>query len=105
MPTISHPSEAEATFELQSLSNMDRIRSMFRPKPDYEPLLHNDTGGDDESVQDGLDVNGDGDGDGTASESPFSWIEYMIFFLLGIAMLWAWYVTLPIGMEYHGLCD
>lgn len=25
------------------------------------------------------------------SETPFSWFEYGIFTLLGIAMLWAWY--------------
>lgn len=25
-------------------------------------------------------------------ELPFSWVEYSIFILLGIAMLWAWYV-------------
>lgn len=25
-------------------------------------------------------------------EVPFSWMEYGIFALLGVAMLWAWYV-------------
>jgi equilibrative nucleoside transporter 1/2/3 len=79
MPTTSH--QSQATFELQDLSNMDRIRSLFRPRPDYEPL-QNDAERDDESVQD--------DVDDTASESPFSWVEYAIFLLLGIAMLWAW---------------
>lgn len=27
-------------------------------------------------------------------ELPFSWIEYSIFALLGVAMLWAWWVSL-----------
>jgi hypothetical protein len=26
-------------------------------------------------------------------EIPFSWVEYAIFVLLGVAMLWAWYVV------------
>lgn len=78
MTTPPPPSQA---FELQQLSNMDRIRGLFRAQPDYEPL-QNDTERDDESVE---------------SESPdaavtptFSWVNYSIFFLLGIAMLWAW---------------
>lgn len=25
-----------------------------------------------------------------AAETPFDWLEYMVFLLLGIAMLWAW---------------
>ena len=24
------------------------------------------------------------------TESPFSWLEYSVFVMLGIAMLWAW---------------
>lgn len=32
------------------------------------------------------------------SEVPFSWVEYSIFVLLGVAMLWAWYVY-----PYRGL--
>lgn len=26
------------------------------------------------------------------NERKFSWTEYSVFFLLGIAMLWAWFV-------------
>lgn len=29
-------------------------------------------------------------------ELPFSWIEYGIFALLGVAMLWAWWVSLSL---------
>lgn len=68
---------------------------MFRPKPDYEPL-HNDRERDDGSIQDDLE------GDDTTSESPFSWVEYSIFLLLGIAMLWAWYVPC-LYIEHYGL--
>lgn len=61
---------------------MDRIRALFSPKKgneqEYEPLT------DDSSAL-------------GASESPvggeevqFSWLEYTIFALIGVAMLWAW---------------
>ncbi|KAI1828229.1 putative nucleoside transporter protein [Xylaria intraflava] len=59
---------------------MDRLRSLFRRGEDngqeYQPLYE--------------------DGDPLAPESneapevPFSWIEYGIFLMLGIAALWAW---------------
>jgi equilibrative nucleoside transporter 1/2/3 len=75
--TLSRPQP----LELQDLSNMDRIKSLFRAGPEYEPLS-DDAVRDDESTQEGSD-------DG-APEAPFSWVEYVIFLLLGIAMLWAW---------------
>lgn len=28
------------------------------------------------------------------AETPFSWIDYGVFLLLGISMLWAWYVAI-----------
>ena len=80
MPSTSQP--LQATFELQDMSTMDKIKSMFRPKPDYEPLQNDIERDDDASLQD--------DGDEVATGSPFSWVEYGIFLLLGIAMLWAW---------------
>jgi len=79
MPNTSR--QSPATFELQDISKMDRFRSLFRPRPDYEPL-QNDVERDDGSEQDDAEV--------SAEESPFSWVEYSIFLLLGIAMLWAW---------------
>ncbi|KAL2047369.1 hypothetical protein N7G274_001390 [Stereocaulon virgatum] len=56
---------------------MDRLRKALnqQPSPAYEPL-------DD-----------DPDGDSTHRKAPrhhFSWLEYSIFLLLGISMLWAW---------------
>jgi solute carrier family 29 (equilibrative nucleoside transporter), member 1/2/3 len=63
---------------------MDRIRSMFAPKKvnedEYEPL-----------TDDAVTLEGSVYEDGTA----FSWIEYSIFALIGVAMLWAWYAVAP----------
>ena len=62
---------------------MERIRNVLRRQrsrsPSYEPL------------------NGESHSNGTHgdrhSDSPkvrFSWLEYSIFLLLGVSMLWAW---------------
>ncbi|KAK0630724.1 nucleoside transporter-domain-containing protein [Bombardia bombarda] len=60
---------------------MDRIKSIFAPskasEEEYEPLTP-----DSESIE-GSTVTYDDD-------APFSWIEYSIFALVGVAMLWAW---------------
>jgi len=59
---------------------MDRLRRTFRRSPSYEPLNDGpleERGSD--TIQQGKD-------------NAFSWLDYSIFFLLGIAMLWAWYV-------------
>ncbi|KAK3322146.1 nucleoside transporter-domain-containing protein [Apodospora peruviana] len=61
---------------------MDRIKSMFNNTPqkaneeEYEPLT------DDSGTIEGSMYCED--------EAPFSWIEYSIFALIGVAMLWAW---------------
>lgn len=44
------------------------------------PLLG---GSDDDDEEDDLEL-------GPAHEAPFNWLEYMIFALVGVAMLWAW---------------
>ena len=69
--------------ELGNLSNMDRIKNMFKPRQDYEPIDSDtaDTDGNSYVESDAGDV---------ASSAPFSWIEYAIFILQGVAMLWAW---------------
>lgn len=61
---------------------MDRFRRLFAQKQereDYQPLA-DDTGALECSslLQDDKE------------EVPFSWMEYGIFALLGMAMLWAW---------------
>lgn len=57
------------------------------PVPEYEPLRDEAQIGelddDDVSISDGESIQ---------PTSSFSWLEYSIFLLLGIAMLWAWYV-------------
>lgn len=63
---------------------MDRIKAFFAPPKanveEYEPLADDDSGTLEGSIYE----------EGT----PFSWIEYSIFALIGVAMLWAWYVSL-----------
>lgn len=73
--------------ELQNIANMDRIRNAFKPKPAYEPLLAHDR--DDEH---GTEYEDEG---AAEEEFPFSWVEYSIFLLMGVAMLWAWSVKQP----------
>ncbi len=61
---------------------MDRIRRLFQFQQPYEPI---DEDGDDAAISE--------DGAEDASEpreNPFSQVEYWIFLLMGIAMLWAW---------------
>ncbi|GAB1320445.1 hypothetical protein MFIFM68171_10655 [Madurella fahalii] len=59
---------------------MERIKSLFAPvkasSDEYEPLTDDDSGTLEGSIYE----------DG----APFSWIEYSIFALIGVAMLWAW---------------
>ncbi|KAL2188637.1 hypothetical protein L209DRAFT_751662 [Thermothelomyces heterothallicus CBS 203.75] len=59
---------------------MNRIRAFFAPPKasasEYEPLA------DDES--------GTLRGSTREEAAPFSWVEYCIFALIGVAMLWAW---------------
>ena len=59
---------------------MERLLSFFRPSEPqqfYEPL-------------EGGSINEDGEVIKEDAKPPFSWLEYGIFFLLGISMLWAW---------------
>ncbi|RYP38057.1 hypothetical protein DL768_010823 [Monosporascus sp. mg162] len=62
---------------------MDRIRSFLQrnktDEPEYEPL--NEESQSHERTLSSHNV---------ADDAPFSWIEYGIFTLLGVAMLWAW---------------
>lgn len=64
--------------------------------PEYEPLTSN-TEDDHErtSFEDSPVLE-------PASEPPFSWLEYSIFILLGIAMLWAWNMFLAAAPYFAG---
>lgn len=64
---------------------MDRVRALFGgPKTvqEYEALDDND----DENVRRPVLPRPHP----VAAERPFSWLEYLVFLLLGVAMLWAW---------------
>lgn len=76
--------------------SMDRLRAIFTGRsgtkdsrdanPDeYEPLR---TSGDD-VLEAGTSPEVE-DETYEAAEVPFSWFEYTIFALVGVAMLWAW---------------
>ncbi len=62
---------------------MDRVRKALkgqRPRsPSYEPL---------NAEANGLD--GDESGPAYAHPAHSSWLNYAIFLLLGVSMLWAW---------------
>ncbi len=65
-----------------SYGTMDSLRNIFRRKSNleqYEPILEEGTALDGSALLEGQD------------EVAFSWWEYSIFALLGMAMLWAWY--------------
>lgn len=62
---------------------MDRLRALFKRSKtaqEYEPL-NNDVDGD---------IQGPDHEQPGLAEKAFSWFEYLVFLLLGIAMLWAW---------------
>lgn len=70
---------------------MERIKNMFSAskkgsEQEYEPLT------DDSATIEGSTYTVDEDGE----EVPFSWFEYYAFLMLGVAMLWAWYVPLSL---------
>lgn len=74
---------------------MDRLRRLLgQPSvraQEYEPIA--DDGPPDSPGLGGGDRRGSYD-EHTEEAVPFSWLEYSIFALLGVAMLWAWYVVL-----------
>ena len=60
------------------------MRALFRQRPSQEyERIGNDP--NDEDVRRPALIIPD-----KPSEEPFSWFEYSIFVLLGVAMLWAW---------------
>lgn len=79
--------------------NMDRLRTIFTARSgnkdtrdadpgEYEPLR---TSGDHVvDTRDSAEGEDDNDEAAVSVEAPFSWFEYTIFALVGVAMLWAW---------------
>ena len=72
------------SLELRDFSKMDRVKNFMKPPQAYKPLS-DDASEDDTESQPGSEVT-----EGQEDAPPFSWVEYTIFVLLGVAMLWAW---------------
>ena len=78
------------SIELREVAPMERVGNLFGPKPTYEPVDADDNDDDDDSdSDDGSDESFD------QSDDHYSRVEYFIFLLLGVAMLWAWSVKAP----------
>ena len=79
---------------MEGRTTINRVRNLFRKSADveqeYEPLDGDANTLDEEVRRPVLILPEDEEGGGQSE--PFSWLEYSIFLLLGIAMLWAWYV-------------
>ena len=67
---------------------MDRVRKLWQGEQAYEPL-EDVTAGGDEEIQ------------ATPRKPGFSYVEYSIFLLLGISMLWAWNMFLAAGPYFQ----
>ncbi|KAF2100824.1 hypothetical protein NA57DRAFT_36254 [Rhizodiscina lignyota] len=73
---------------------MERVKRVFRRTPSYQPLLEN--GGADTDHGNDWDER-----DGREGEKKFSWMDYLIFMLIGVAMLWAWNMFLAAGPYFQ----
>lgn len=67
---------------------MDRIRKLVAPRASYEPLRNDESN---IGRREGARMTAEGD---ERPKTPFSWMTYSVFVLLGVAMLWAWYVRM-----------
>lgn len=67
---------------------MERIRKLWQEEQPYEPI----EGGSDEEEREREELRKSGD---------FSWIEYFVFVLLGVSMLWAWNMLLAAGPYFQ----
>ena len=71
----------------EDTSAIDRLRALFKAsnhEQQYEPV-ESDYGNGDDDVRRPILIAPEAD-----EGEEFSWFEYSIFLLLGIAMLWAW---------------
>ncbi|XTI90594.1 nucleoside transporter-domain-containing protein [Cenococcum geophilum] len=67
---------------------MERIRDFLQRRSSYEPLEGGSESPDGERIED-------------PKHRKFSWIDYAVFFLLGISMLWAWNMFLAAGPYFQ----
>lgn len=88
----------KTTAEQASRSAMERLTSLVSGKQaeqQYGTLDRRPSADHSDAASDASDDDDDDDsyyGDEPEAEAAFSWVEYAIFTLLGVAMLWAWYV-------------
>ena len=80
-----NPGSSNLSIELSDLSKMERFKRLFKPQQIYTPIP------DDGVEEDALSDNGSQISEQSVVPS-FSWIEYGVFIVLGVAMLWAWSV-------------
>ena len=69
---------------------LDRVRRAWKGEQEYEPLENSVTEGSDREHN--LPA---------GKKHRFSWIEYSIFLLLGVSMLWAWNMFLAAGPYFQ----
>ena len=71
---------------MENSTAIDRVRALFtkRDSQDYERLVPDEIDRDEDVRRPVLTLPDSDEGE------PFSWFEYSIFLLLGVAMLWAW---------------
>ncbi|KAL1967349.1 hypothetical protein VTN77DRAFT_3395 [Rasamsonia byssochlamydoides] len=70
---------------------MDRIWRLVAPRAAYEPLENDEVNAGERTAADGEQ----------RRITPFSWIAYSVFLLLGVAMLWAWNMFLAAAPYFH----
>jgi equilibrative nucleoside transporter 1/2/3 len=67
---------------------MERTRKLWQREQDYEPIQGSSAAEEEERQE-------------LRESTSFSWIEYSIFLLLGVAMLWAWNMLLAAGPYFQ----
>ena len=72
----------------QDLTGMEPIRNLFASRATEHAYAPVDADGRDDDGSESAGASEDTQG--LVEDKPFSWIEYTIFLILGIAMLWAW---------------
>lgn len=76
-PDISAPRGAPSQLPQPLESIMERLQRWFGRRPSYEPLLREENEQDEPTSTE-------------HTQSAFSWLDYCIFLLVGVSMLWAW---------------
>jgi equilibrative nucleoside transporter 1/2/3 len=100
MPQNTHaeaepPSPPSTLVGLLNSFRMDRLKGMLyrrrgtKDDRDADPDEYAPLRDPDDDASDGGYISDDGELL-DATEVPFSWLEYTIFAMIGVAMLWAW---------------